>query len=401
MGRVRGLKTVVGLATVLVAMASAPAAIAASISGTVTSAVSDGPIAGIDVCANPSPYLFEGRCDETDAAGAYAIESLPAASYSVRFSADRHNLNYVTQFYGGKDGYPGDLVTIGETEARSGVDAELQEGGMIEGSVTHGAGLPVAGYLVCAFAFTATGEAGRCSRTGSDGSYVIRGLPTEDYKVEFTSEDEFNYLNQYWQASDDYFTWDPVAVTAGATTTGIDAQLKPGVEISGTVREVGTGQPLAGIRVTLLDSASGEPRGRFAYSDSSGHYAFRGRPAGTYVVAFSHPAPGEVGNDDWFSSGFYKDATSFASATRLVMTPPEVLTGIDGAVVNERPPVETVKVFLNPAQPPIVSPGQPRRCRKGFRKRRVKGKVRCVKVQKRKVKRHRGGAKRRSGAARR
>lgn len=389
----RGLKAAIGIAVALAAMAAPPAAVAASISGTVTSAVSHGPIAGIDVCANPNPYLFEGGCDETDASGAYAIGSLPAASYSVRFSADRHNLNYVNQLYGGKDAYPGDLVTVGETEARTGIDAELQEGGMIEGSVTHAAGLPVAGYLVCAFAFTAGGEAGRCSRTASGGAYVIRGLPTEEYKVEFTSEDEFNYLNQYWQGSGDYFDWDPVAVTAGATTTGIDAELEPGVEISGTVREAGTGQPLERIRVTLLDSASEEPQGRFAFSDSSGRYAFRGRPGGTYVVAFSHPFPGEVGNDDWFSSGFYEGATSFASATRLTVAPPQVLTGIDGEVVNELPPPETVKVFLTPVQPPIVSPGQPRRCRKGFRKRRVKGKVRCVKVHKRKRRVHRKGAK--------
>jgi hypothetical protein len=397
---VRGLKAVFGLMAAAAALAMAPAAMAASISGTVSSAVDHGPIAGIDVCADPSPYHFEGSCAETDAAGAYTIGSLPAASYSVRFSADRHNLNYVNQFYGGKDSYPGDLVTVGDAEAWTGIDAELLEGGAIEGSVTHGAGLPVAGFLVCAFAFTATGEAGRCSRSGSDGAYAIRGLPSEDYKVEFASEDEFNYLNQYWQGSGDYFDWDPVAVTAGGTVTGIDAELEPGVEIAGTVREAGTGQPLAGIRVTLLDGATEEPRGRFAFSDTSGRYAFRGRPGGTYVVAFSHPFPGEVGNDDWFSSGFYDGATSFAAAARLTVAPPQVLAGIDGEVLDERPPRETVQVILNPVQPPIVSPGQPRRCRKGFRKRRVKGRVRCVKVNKSKGKRHRKGARHRARPAR-
>jgi hypothetical protein len=276
-------------------------------------------------------------------------------------------------------------VTVGATEARTGIDAELQEGGMIEGSVTHDAGLPVPGYLVCAFAFTATGEAGRCSRTVSDGTYVIRGLPTEEYKVEFTSEDDFNYLDQYWQGSGDYFDWDPVAVTAGATAAGIDAELLPGVEISGTVREAGTGLPLQGTRVSLLDGATEEDLGWPAMTNSSGHYAFRGRPSGSYVVAFSRPFPWEVGSDDWFSTSFYKGATTFASATRLGVTAPQVLTGIDGEVVNQRPKPETIQVTLSQVQPPIVSPGQPRRCRKGFRKRRVKGKVRCVKAQKRKA----------------
>lgn len=401
MGRVRGLKVVLGLAVASATMATAPAAMAVSISGTVTDAVSHAPIAGVQVCADPAPFASEPRCSETDGAGAYTIDSLAGNSYSVQFSGSLHDLNYVRQYYDGKDSGPGDVVTVGATEARTGINAEMHEGGLIVGTATDAVSLgPVAGMLVCSFAREGPPVAGGCDHTAANGTYSIVGLPTDEYEVEFLSEDEVNYLDQYWPEGDGWADAELVSVTAGATTSGIDVALKPGVEISGTVREAGTGQSLAGIGVTLLHAGNEQREGWPAVTDSSGHYVFRGRPAGTYVVAFSRPLQW-FETDDWFSTRFYKDATSFAAATRLVVAPPEILTGIDGEVVYEGPSRERVQVILTPAQPPITSPGQPRRCRKGFRKRRVKGKVRCVKVQKRKGKGQRKGAKRRGGAARR
>lgn len=392
MARARAVGVILGLAVWAAAIAAPAAAMAGSISGTVTDSVSHVPIGGIQVCSHVTPFAFEDSCVETNAGGAYTLDGLPAGSYYIHFSASLHNLNYVNEFYDDEESFPGDLVTIGATEARTGVDTELHEGGTIAGTVTDAVSHdPVANFPVCAFAQTATGEVGRCVRADASGEYAIKGLPTEEYEVEFVGEGEFNYRTQYWEDSETYGDFEPVSVTVGATTPGIDAELNRGAEISGRLTEAGTHAALANVAVSLLEPVTEKVLTR-VHTDSSGHYAFRGRPAGTYVVAFSRPEFPFDG--DGFSTQFYKGASSFAAATSLTVAPPEVLTGIDGEVVNEFPPVEPppIQETTQPPLPPIVKRPPPRRCRKGFHRRKVKGKTRCVKIHKRK--RHKGASRR-------
>ena len=132
-----------GCVAVWLAIAAlAPAlAAASSISGTVTEEGTDAGIEGIQVCAEPEPFTFEGGCAETDSSGAYSLQDLPAASYSLRFSAWPQELNYVQEWYGGDQIYPGDLVTVGDAEDATGIDAELEEGGVITGTASDGTSL--------------------------------------------------------------------------------------------------------------------------------------------------------------------------------------------------------------------------------------------------------------------
>jgi Carboxypeptidase regulatory-like domain len=382
MARVRLVTITVALWGALGAVAPSLAA-AGSISGAVSAASGGAPIQGVEVCSHVQPYTFEDTCAETNSGGAYTLGGLPAGSYYVHFSTDQHNLDYVNQYFDGKDFLPGDLVTIAASEVRTGVDAELRAGGVIAGAVTDAASAnPVAGFPVCAFAQFPTGETGRCTQTDAGGNYAIKGLVSEEYEVTFEGEGEFNYLTQYWEGSETYGAFDPVAVTEGTTVSGIDAALHPGAEISGTLTEAGTHKPLAHIRVDLLAPGTEEVL-KFVQTDSAGNYAFRGRPTGTYVVAFSRPQ--SQFDDDGFSTQYYKGATSFADATSLTVAPPEILTGIDGEVVNLFPPrrLEPIVVTVFP------TPKPPKKCRKGFHRKKVKGKVRCVRKHKRRHQKHR------------
>jgi carboxypeptidase family protein len=381
--KVRVVWLVLGLAIAGATSALTPAAaMAGSISGSVTDSVSHSGIAGIQVCDRIEPFTIEETCTETDGAGSYTLGSLPAGSYYIHFSADAKNLNYVNQFYDGKESFPGDLVTIGAAEAKTGIDAQLHAGGTIAGTVTDAVSLePVAGFPVCAFAQTASGEVGRCARTGANGEYAIHGLPTEEYEVEFLGEGEFDYLTQYWEATEDHAEFDPVQVTIPETVSGIDAALNRGAEISGTLTEVGTHRPLPNLAVTLLKPVTEEAI-RTVHTDSDGHYAFRGRPAGTYVVAFSRPE--SMFDGDGFSTQYYKGSTTFAGATPLTIAPPEALTGIDGEVVNESPGPQPVQVSIVPTS----GASHPLRCRKHFHRRRVKGRVRCVRIHRHRHHRH-------------
>lgn len=384
----RGGSSLVAALAICGALFALPAmASAGSISGTVTAANGGAPIGGIEVCPLPPITAPEATCTETNAGGGYELTGLRADSYSIHFSGDRNNLPYVNEFYDNEEAFPGDLITIGEAENRAGVDARLRDGGAISGTVTDAnSHLPVASLPVCAFAQVPSGEVGRCSRTDGSGNYMIRGLPSEEYEVAFEGEGEFNYLTQYWQESETYGAFDPILVTEPATVTGVDAALRPGAEISGRLTEAGTGRPLAKVDVSLLSPYNAEEI-RTVKTDGAGNYAFRGRPAGTYVVAFSHTLGGPW-NNDCYAAQYYKGSSTFAGASPLTVATPQTLTGIDGEVADLCPPPagpEPVKVTLIPT-PPKSPPWSPIRCAKGKKKKYVKGRVRCVK----KPKKHRG-----------
>ncbi len=385
MARVRVAAFVLCLFGALGAVAPALAA-AGSIAGTVTAAVGGAPVAGIQVCARVEPLAFEETCAETDAGGGYALAGLPSGSYKVRFS-ERQNRNYVDQFFSGKSEFStADPIAIAATENKTGVDAALQAGGTIAGTVTDfGTGIAVANFPVCAFASTPLGEVGRCWRTDGDGNYAINGLPPEDYEVEFLGEGEFNYLTQYYDGATTAATATPVPIAGpGDLESSIDAALRPGAEISGTLTAAGTHKPLSGVEVSLLAPVTEEVL-KFVETDSAGRYAFRGRPAGTYVIGFSHTMFGSF-NSDCYQAQYYRGAAGFASATPLTVAPPDVLAGIDGEVTDICPKTgpQPVQVTLIPTAP------QPRpfKCRKGKRKKWVKGRYHCVKK-----KHHRRGGK--------
>ena len=380
-------RALVSVLTVFAALAAVAPGLAAagSISGTVVDEA-QAPIDGISVCAHIEPFTVEDTCAQTNAGGGYTLSGLLQGSYKVRFR-ETLNRNLVDQYYNGKGEFSSaDLVAVGATQDVSGIDAEMHPGGTIAGTVTDAVSTgPVASFPVCAFASTPLGEVGRCWRTDAAGNYAINGLPPEDYQVEFLGEGAFNYLTQYYED----------AATSGAATlvkiegpgdleASIDAALEAGAEISGTLSEAGSHKPLANMQVALFEPVTAQVL-RFVSTDAAGHYAFRGRPAGAYVVGFSPTLFGSM-NRDCYSDQYYKGSSTFAGATPLTVAPPGLLTGIDGEVSKEcaetRPQPIQVTLIERP-------PAPPQRCRKGFHRQWVKGKRRCVKKHRQRKHHHR------------
>lgn len=359
-------------------------AVAATIEGTVTAADGGAAIGGITVCQYSG--VSEEGCVRTDAAGHYAITGLPSGTYYVSFHGDAGNLNYVTEQWNDQLEGLGDPIVVGAAETRSGVDAALAEGATIAGRVTDAStGLPVPGFPVCAFATTPQGENGRCSHTDAEGDYRLNGLrELPNFQVEFASRGEFNYQDQWYDEKSVFSEFNAVAAGGpGSVTEGIDAALQPGAEIQGTLYEVGTHLPLANVRVSALslDSDRENPLEpvRVATTDAAGHYALRGLSAGEYVVGFSYERFESEADD--YSTQWYRGTTELAAATHLTVVPPQVLTGIDGEVRNLHPVgPPPLQVLLQPVTRPQP---KPLRCHKGFHKKRVRGKARCVKRHRR------------------
>jgi hypothetical protein len=213
------------------------------ITGKVTNAATEAPIAGIEVCAFPKTSgegpggggetEEEGieeelaQCPTTAANGEYTISGLASGEYIVGFGSPfMAELNYVTQFYNGKSAYTeAQSVTVTAGGTVSGIDAKLAEGGRIAGRVTDAStGAAIERAIVCAFG--SNPESGGCAFTNASGEYTIVGLVGGAYKVGFA--DPPQYVVQYYDGRAALSEADPVSVTTGSTTSGIDAALVPG-----------------------------------------------------------------------------------------------------------------------------------------------------------------------------
>lgn len=376
MKRSRVSKFLLSAAVGTAALALPSAALASSISGTVTAVSGGAPIPGVEVCFTPQPYNFEvSPCAVTGPTGQYRYEGLPGGNYIVYFSTDRANLKYASEYYDDKAHYlEAGLFPLGAAEDKT-LNAELAEGGSISGTVTDEAGVPIAGVGVCA----SEPQGDRCSDTDASGKYQINGLRPGEYRVEYEGGNNVNYLREPYrdpEGSEGPAT--PVEVTASTTTPNIDVKMAPGAQILGQVSEVGTGASLANVRVCAIGQAPVEFED-CASTDSAGNYALRSLPAATYLVSFDvEYAP--ISHAQIFGQ-WWQGASTVATATPIAIKPPETRTKIDGQLPPryQPPRPEPLQVTLLPVTEPAV---WALHCKKHFRKKFVKGKQHCVKIHK-------------------
>jgi hypothetical protein len=324
-----------GVATWLTLAALVPAlAAASSISGTVT-AEGGGPLQGVEVCPRPQPYTFETTCVETGPAGTYKLDGLPEGNYLVYFSTERNNLRYVSEFYDNERyNWEADLFPLGPSENAT-LDVALAEGGSISGTVTdEETEGPIAGIWACAI--DAQGIPARCDLSDANGDYLLNGLPTGTYSVEYEGGNRVNYLREFYEDAATWAAATDVNVTAPATTSGIDGKLSPGGEILGRVSDVKTGAPLAAVMVCASQPEPAEYEA-CERTDAAGDYAIRSLPAGTYLVEFGIEFSFVRTVGQWWNG-----ASSVAEADPIVITPPETRSGIDGqlesSMVTPPPP---------------------------------------------------------------
>jgi PKD repeat protein/protocatechuate 3,4-dioxygenase beta subunit len=288
-----------------------------SVSGRVTDTAGN-PVSGASVSILSASGVGLGFATSgTD--GRYVISGLGAGSYRVQFSHTAGG--YLSEYWNDQSSLeaasPVEVVAGVET---SNVDASLSSAGGISGRVTDAAGAPLSGVWVAANAISGSGAAGFAT-TGTDGTYAITALPAGSYRVEF-SDSTALHTTEYWNDQYSYGQATPVAVTAGAITSGVDAALSVGGSLSGRVTDA-VGTPLSGVWVSA-ESLSGGPSGS-ATTGADGRYVVQGLRPGAHRVRFDDSLGGHI-------SEYWNDQVLAQNATPVPVTLGEDTPGVDAAL---------------------------------------------------------------------
>jgi sarcosine oxidase gamma subunit len=235
------------------------------------------------------------------------------------------------------------LVALTAVALLGAAPADAEGTGAITGTVTDAAThLPVAGISVCAPAPAPPVEseeeegAGEvappaCATTGPSGEYTIGALAPGSYFVVFdypllqkSGTPQPNYIPQAYEGAYTEATAKQVAVSAGATVSGIDAALLVGGQIAGRVTDATSGAPLANAAVCALRKPA-EALGDVACATTSagGEYTISGLAGGSFTVVFF--AEGHVAQA-------YNGAQRESEATLVAVTPGLLVGGISAAL---------------------------------------------------------------------
>lgn len=329
-------------------------------SGVVTAEDTGNPLAGVRVSTYQWNYYAPGDYywwshrgdDYTDETGAFVSPGLYGGDYAVTFSTSPYDdapaKYYVDETWNNQEGsyYYADnitLITITDGELETGIDVALARGGTVTGRVIAGdTGDPLEWVYPDVYRVLEDGSLRYVEghRTQASGVYTITGIPQGEYIVGFEtvywSDETASYIDEYFDDKPSASAANVITVSAGLTTTEVNASLARGGSIEGTVRDV-DGNLIRYLSAVLYDS-----NGDFVtYDDSDydGSYAFRGLRPGTYYVmfqsAYDYDQEGEDGCPPLIRHGhYYGGGSTFDTAMPVEVVGTNTTTGIDGVLGN-------------------------------------------------------------------
>jgi hypothetical protein len=410
------MKLRIGQVVVVLCMAAAvvwlapPASAEAAISGTVTDTTAH-PLEGIEVCAViDAPFgSTGGGCTETDANGEYTLAGA-GTGYLVQFySRENSAPGYAPQWYPGK-AHSDEAVGVAEADLGH-VDAAMALGGTVTGTVRSKLNsAPIEGVEVCPTrAVFENHGVTFCDKTDANGEYALRGLGTDEYRFEFRTEGEVNYLET---------TTSPHQVQAGFEAH-LDAALVPGVMAKGMVKDAGTGLPVEGLHypysapLVCALAYPGEERIKCTGINADGTFAIPGLPPGQpfgLVFAADTVEEGFDTAPDGYTRQYWDEVPTWAEAAIVAGSGGSTFAGIKATLTRgpevfphcevasacppppsgESPPPTqyTPPIGVAPVLPPLLEQRLPGNCTKGFRKVGPIGHRHCAKIPKKHPRKH-------------
>jgi hypothetical protein len=358
----------------------------------------------VEVCmVEPPP---SETCTAPNREGSYTLSGLPAGvPLTIEFMPS-YRSHYAIQYYDGASrvGEATSITFVSSEGQQPFVDADLEVGGVITGTVTAASGgTSLVGVEVCVRE-AGTGVSYGCTETGEAGDYALGGLPPGAYVVGFRGHGATaEYEPEYYDGEATLGQATSIPVTPGATVTGIDAAVAKGAAVTGMVTAAATGTPLPGVPVCLFGATAPLPV-RCAYSGPGGFYSFVGLVAGEYQIGFSLSST-EIGGeaisyeDDGYLTQFFRGVANRSEAQVLNLVGEGVVSAVNAALLAPSLPPPIIPFSPSSSNlvvpPPTVSlptKPKPHRCKKGYVRMKVKGRSKCVNRAKRS---HHGSKKKR------
>ena len=229
----------------------------------------------------------------TGARGYYTSAGLPAGRYVVFFFTGCGNSgNWLGQVYkdSANPARP-TVVRVTAGKATGNIDAVLQRGGEISGTVTNGAGKRLSN--ICVFPVAAgDGDQGELIQqaVSRNGAFHVRGVPPGGYQVNFSPCNIASpYTSVWWKNAATQQQARVIRVANLQHVSHIDQVIPLAGKITGVVTaSTAAGPPLAGICVDALPTAAdGAGAFGFTVTAADGSYVLAGLPAGGYQLQFS------------------------------------------------------------------------------------------------------------------
>ncbi len=295
------------------------------LSGTVTSAKTGEPISG--ACVTMIATSANSDFDEggiTGTAGTYEFDQIPTGTYDVGFSGGCGNTgSYSPQAYDNSQVPQPIAVTAGQSV--TGIDAAMQPGATIAGTVKSEAGRGLSGICVYASA-PATGNQGL--GISIDGRYTVANLLPGQYQVSFGP----GCGNNADLASVSFGSQSnpPLVAAPAGTTSGIDAVLPNAGNISGQILTRSGRQAVACIAPIPTAALTSGSSFVIIEEPAAGLYEYTNLLPGSYVVNFD---PGCI-SPSQYASQWYKDKLTLAGAARVRVRAGHTTKGISSALVK-------------------------------------------------------------------
>jgi hypothetical protein len=299
-----------------------------TLSGVVTSAASGQPKAGIcvQVTGDQNTNFFNPP-EVTKADGSYTFDQMPPGTYFAQFSGGCGNAgSFAPQAYNNTSIFtPQPIIVSKPAETITGINAAMQPGATLSGTVLGSGGSKLTG--MCVFA-SFPGFFGGFEANSFNGRFWMPNLLPGDYQVSFSPGCPSNanlVPVSFGSQSNPPFVSAPAGIT-----TGIDGVLPTAGSISGVfVTKSGNPVPQGCISVAGLTAATQAFFGGNT-SMSGRNYKITQLLPGPYQVIFQ-PGCGSTTN---YENQWYKDKPSPAGAARVQVRAGHTTTGINSALVR-------------------------------------------------------------------
>ena len=306
------------------------------ISGLVTNAHGK-PVSGVCV------YLQNNHDNGavTNASGKYTISGVATGDYPVQFNGGCGSTGSLApQYYPGQSYRQfGQRVQIKPDTITPNIDATMQPGGTIAGTLTDTQGRRISGACMA----TSDSFLGLREAPVVNGKYQIVNLAPGPYNVSFGCP---HYGVQLFRSQSSPLGATIVAVPPGAVTR-ISARLSPASAITGTVTGAG-GKPLADECVEVSTAASGASAPfKLAITKHDGSYRLAGLRAGRYLIQFA-----ACGLASQYGQQWYRDKLTAAKATAVTLLPGRTIAGVDAKLA---PAGSITGLITGPSDKPVSS----------------------------------------------